>query len=94
MVVLEGFRRALKETGLDLHMGEEELLKGQDPLRIVSRKTPVGGPSPEAVKSQIREMEDTLRGSRTWCEEGLKRIENSKNEIKMIEESLGLKGKT
>jgi argininosuccinate lyase len=93
MVVLEGFRRALKETGLDLHMGEEELLKGQDPLRIVSRKTPVGGPSPEAVKSQIREMEDTLRGSRAWCEEGLKRIEKAKNEIKRIEESLGLKGK-
>ena len=93
MVILEGFRRALKETDLDLEMSEEELLEGQDPIRIVSRKTLEGGPSAEAAKAQIEGIRERLKGSRRWREEGLRRIEDAKKEIQRIEESLGISGK-
>ena len=90
MVILEGFRRALKETDLDLEMSEEELKEGQDPIRIVSRKTSKGGPSTEAVKAQIDGMRERLKGSRRWSREGLRGVEDAKKEIQRIEESLGI----
>jgi argininosuccinate lyase len=90
MVILEGFRKALKETGLDLEMSEEELLEGQDPVRIVSRKTLEGGPSAKAVKAQIDGMGEKVEESRRWREEGLRRVEGAKKEIQRIEESLGI----
>jgi argininosuccinate lyase len=90
MVILEGFRRALKETDLDLDMSEEELLEGQDPSRIVSRKTLQGGPSAEAVKAQIDEMRKRLEESRRWRGEAMRRVEDAKKEIQGIEESLGI----
>jgi hypothetical protein len=74
-------------------MSEGELLAGQDPIRIVSRKGLKGGPSAEAVKAQIEGMEQKLRESRRWCEEGLGRIEEAKKEIRGIEESLGISEK-
>ena len=92
-VILEGFRKALKETDLDLEMSEEELMEGQDPVRIVSRKTLKGGPSADAVKAQIDGMRERLKRSRRWSEEGLRRIEDAKKEIQRIEESLGISGK-
>jgi argininosuccinate lyase len=92
-VTLEGFRKALKEAELDLEMSEEELLEGQDPVRIVSKKSLKGGPSAEAVKAQIEGMEQKLRESRRWCEAGLSRIEEAKKEIQGIEESLGISEK-
>jgi argininosuccinate lyase len=92
MVILEGFRKALKETELDLEISEQELLEGQDPLRIVSRKTLKGGPSAEAVKAQIEAMREKLKGSQRWREKGLKRVEGAKKEIQKIEESLGISG--
>ncbi len=94
MVILGGFRKALKEMNLDLEMSEEELLKGQDPVRIVSRKTLKGGPSAEAVKAQIDGMRERLKGSRRWTEEGLRRIKDAKKEIQRIEESLGISGES
>jgi len=90
MVTLEGFRKALKETDLDLEMSGEELLAGQDPIRIVSRKGLKGGPSAEAVKTEIDGMRERLRESRRWCEAGLGRIEEAKKEVQGIEESLGI----
>ena len=93
MVVIEGFRKALKETDLSFEMSEEELLEGQDPFKIVSRKTLKGGPSTEAVKAQIHGMRGKLKESRRWKEEGLKRVEESKREIQRIEESRGISGK-
>ena len=93
MVVLKGFRKALRETHLDLEMSEEELLEGQDPLRIVSRKAVKGGPSAEAVKAQIDGMRGRLKEVRRWREEGLKRVEDAKREIERAEESLGISGK-
>jgi argininosuccinate lyase len=92
-VTLEGFRKALKEAELDLEMSEEELLEGQDPVRIVLKKSLKGGPSAEAVKAQIDGMREKLRESRRWCEEGLGRIEEAKKEIQGIEESLGISEK-
>lgn len=92
MVILEGFRKALKETKLDLQISEEELLEGQDPVRIVSRKTLKGGPSVDAVRAQIDGMRGKLKGSRRWRQEGLRRIEDAKKEIQRIEESLGISG--
>ncbi len=93
MVILKGFRKALKETKLDLEISEEELQEGQDPVGIVSRKTSKGGPSPEAVRAQIDAMRERLSGSRRWSQEGLGRIEDAKKEIQRIEESLGISGK-
>ena len=93
-VILDGFHRASKEMGLDLQLAEEELLEGQDPLRIVARKTSIGGPSPETIKNQIDDMRDKLKGSRAWCTEGMKRIEKAKREIQRFEKSLGLTGRT
>jgi argininosuccinate lyase len=90
MVTLKGFRKASKEADLDLEVSEEELLAGQDPIRILSRKGLEGGPSAEAVKAQIDGMEEKLKESRRWCEEGLGRIEGAKKEIQGIEESLGI----
>jgi argininosuccinate lyase len=90
MVIFEGLLRALKETQLDLTMSEEELLEGQDPLKIVSKKTLLGGPSGEAVKAQIDGMRERLKGSRRWSEEGLSRVEDAKKEIQRIEVSLGI----
>ena len=92
VVILEGFRKALKETDLDLEMSEQELLEGQDPLRIVTKKTLKGGTSAEAVKAQIDGMREKLKGSRRWREKGLRRIESAKKEIQRIEESLGISG--
>ena len=94
MVILGGFRKALKEMNLDLEMSEEELLKGQDPVRIVSRKTLKGGPSAEGVKAQIDGIRERLKGSRRRTEEGLRRIEDAKKEIQRIEESLGISGES
>jgi len=93
VVILEGFRKALKEVKLDLEISEEELLEGQDPVSIVSRKTLKGGTSAEAVKAQIDGMREKLKGSRRWREEGLRRIEDAKKEIQRVEESLGISGK-
>jgi len=93
MVTSEGFGQALKETKLDLEMSEEELLGAQDPARIVSRKASKGGPSAEAVKAQIDGMRKKLKESRRWREEGLRRIEDAKKEIRGIESSLGMEEK-
>jgi argininosuccinate lyase len=93
MVTHRGFRKALKETNLDLKMSEKELLEGQDPLRIVSRKTLKGGPAVAAVMAQIDGMRKKLEESRRWSGEGLRRIEEAKGEIQRIEKSLGISGK-
>ncbi|NIS63063.1 MAG: argininosuccinate lyase [Proteobacteria bacterium] len=93
MVIHEGFRKAMSETDLDLKLSEEELLEGQDPLRIISRKTLKGGPSVEAVKAQIDGMRERLKKSRRWSQEELGRIGDAKKEIQRIEESLGISGK-
>ena len=93
MVTLEGFRRALKETKLDLEMSEKELLEAQDPAKIVSRKDSRGGPSAGAVKAQIEGMEERLEESRRWSREGLRRIDDAKKEIQRIEGSLGIEEK-
>jgi argininosuccinate lyase len=93
MVTLEGFRRALKETKLDLEMSEKELLDAQDPAKIVSRKASRGGPSAGAVKAQIEGMGERLQESRRWPREGLKRIDEAKKEIQRIEGSLGISEK-
>jgi len=94
MVILEGFRKALKETDLDLEMSEEALLEGQDPVMIISRKTLKGGPSAEAAKAQIDGMREKLKESRRWAEEGRRRIGDAKKEIQRIEESLGISGES
>jgi len=93
MVTSEGFGQALKETKLDFEMSDEELLEAQDPARIVSRKASKGGPSAEAVKAQIEGMREKLKESRRWREEGLRRIEDAKKEIRRIEASLGIEDK-
>ncbi len=93
MVTLEGFRRALKETKLDLEMSEKELLEAQDPAKIVSRKASRGGPSTQAVRAQIEIMEERLEESRRWSREGLRRIDDAKKEIQRIEGSLGIEEK-
>ena len=94
MVILGGFRKALKETNLDLEMSEEALLEGQDPVMIISRKTLKGGPSAEAAKAQIDGMREKLKESRRWAEEGRRRIGDAKKEIQRIEESLGISGES
>ncbi|UCD72306.1 MAG: argininosuccinate lyase [Syntrophobacterales bacterium] len=94
MVIPEGFRRALKKMNLGFEMSDAELLEGQDPLRVVSRKTSKGGPSTEAVKTQIDGIRERLKGNRRWNREGSSRIEDAKKEIQRIEESLGITAKT
>jgi len=93
MVTPEGFGRALKETKLDLEMSEKELMEGQDPAKIVSRKASRGGPSTEAVKAEIEGVEERLKESRRWTQQGLRRIEDAKKEIQRIEASLGISEK-
>jgi hypothetical protein len=83
----------LKETDLDLKVSEEEFLEEQDPVKILSKKTLKGGPSAEAVKTQIDGMGQRLGESRGWCEAGLDRIKGAKQEIQGIEESLGISRK-
>ena len=93
MVTLEGFRRALKETKVDLEMSKEGLLEAQDPVKIVSKMASRGAPSAKAVKAHIEGMEQRLKASRRWRQEGLRRIEDAKNEIQRIGRSLGIEEK-
>lgn len=93
MVTLEGFRRALKETKLDLELSRKELRDAQDPAKIVSKMASRGGPSAGGVKAQIEGMSERLEESRRWRQQGLGRIEEAKKEIERIEESLGISEK-
>jgi argininosuccinate lyase len=90
IVILEGFRQALKETKLDIDMSEKELQEAQDPSKVVSKMASRGGPSAGAVKAQIEGIEQNLQESRRWSREGLGRIEDAKKEIQRIERSLDI----
>jgi len=63
---------------------EKEVLECQVPERVLKERKAKGGPSPEAVRDEIKQFQKVLQQHKEWLKEKVAQVKKAQAEVRKI----------
>ena len=83
-ITFKALKQALSEMKIKVKIKEKEVLECQIPERVLKERKAKGGPSPEAVRGEIKQFKKVLQQYKEWLKEKVAQVEKAKAEVKKI----------
>jgi len=87
-ITFKALKHALKEMKVKIKIKERDVEECQVPERILRGRKVKGGPSPDELKSEIKQFQKALKLHREWLKRKVDQVEHAQAEVKKIVKSL------
>jgi len=87
-ITFRALKRVLKEMKIKIKIKERDVEVCQVPERILKGRKTRGGPSPDGLKSEIKQFQKVLKQHSNWLKGKLAQIEQAQAEVKKIVNSI------
>jgi argininosuccinate lyase len=83
-ITFKALKQALSEMKIKVKIKEKEVLECQVPERVLKERKAKGGPSPEAVRDEIKQFQKVLQQHKEWLKEKVAQVKKAQAEVKKI----------
>jgi hypothetical protein len=87
-ITFKALKRAQSEMEVKVNCKEKDLMLCQMPERVIQARKAHGGPSPEALRTEMKQFQQTVKHHKAWLEKKIGHAEQAKAEIAKIVTSL------
>lgn len=87
-ITSSALKQALKEMKIKVKIKEKDVEQCQIPERVIKERKTKGGPSPEALRGDIKQFQKVLQLHKEWLKEKMAQVSGAQAEVKKIVKSL------
>jgi argininosuccinate lyase len=87
-ITFKALKCALSEMKISVSCKEKDLMSSQIPERAIQARKARGGPSPEAVRTEMKQFQLTIKQHTAWLKKKIDHAEQARREIARIITSL------
>lgn len=87
-ITFKALKQALNGMKLKVKIKEREVEGCQVPERVLKERKTKGGPSPDAVRGEIKQFQKVLQRHRDWVKGKISQVEQAQAEVRRIVKSL------